>query len=69
MNHKASSSKKGRIPRRPHIVNKLTSMFTQSAILSINAQTILWWVFGSTAPGDVPTAKYPWLCLAYTFKK
>ena len=54
---------------RSHTGILLTTTPTRLATASINAQTHLRWVFGSTAPADVPTAKHPGLCLGYTFIK
>ena len=54
----------------PHIVSlKLTTVLTRLAMVSKNAQTYLWWVFGLTAVADAPTAEHPGLCLGYTFMK
>jgi hypothetical protein len=41
-------------------------MLTRLATALINAQTHLQWVFGLTAPADVPSAEHP-LCFGYTY--
>jgi hypothetical protein len=43
----------------PHTVILLTPMSTRLATASINAQTHLRWVFGSTALADTLTAEHP----------
>jgi len=53
----------------PHTIILLTTTSSRLATASINAQTHLRWVFGSTAPADAPTAEHPGLCLGYTFIK
>ncbi len=42
--------------------NLLTTTSTRLVMASMNTQTCLRWVFGSTAPAEAPTAEHPGLC-------
>ncbi len=50
--------------KRTQQSNTLTTTSTSLEMASIKAQTHFWWVFGSTAPLDVPMVEHPGPCLA-----